>query len=329
MWRATCFGPGLSLANFLFLSTPSVWRATTDFDVTLPPTIISIHALRVEGDRPNNNIAVSFEISIHALRVEGDGAHTALASKFFQFLSTPSVWRATGLGSPVPACCVFLSTPSVWRATKRITVTIDEITISIHALRVEGDSVSNSPKNWSNIISIHALRVEGDVVLQTTKQTTTKFLSTPSVWRATDWYQRLQGLHIISIHALRVEGDPCLFGMNPLNFLFLSTPSVWRATSDFRCRIYDKTAFLSTPSVWRATYCIDAALEWEAISIHALRVEGDEGCVSPLHDQDVFLSTPSVWRATSSVNQKRSCKSFLSTPSVWRATEKTLKNQDG
>ena len=35
-----------------FLSTPSVRRATLSSIVKLPPHIISIHALREEGDRP-------------------------------------------------------------------------------------------------------------------------------------------------------------------------------------------------------------------------------------------------------------------------------------
>ena len=40
------------------------------------PLLISIHALRVEGDMANPAYGVSIrpDISIHALRVEGDGA---------------------------------------------------------------------------------------------------------------------------------------------------------------------------------------------------------------------------------------------------------------
>ena len=38
-------------AKSLFLSTPSVWRATNDYIEDEMPTDISIHALRVEGDK--------------------------------------------------------------------------------------------------------------------------------------------------------------------------------------------------------------------------------------------------------------------------------------
>ena len=56
-----------------FLSTPSGWRATTHTRICIGNKfIISIHALRVEGDRmPLEEAKVKY-ISIHALRVEGD-----------------------------------------------------------------------------------------------------------------------------------------------------------------------------------------------------------------------------------------------------------------
>ena len=57
-------------------------------------------------------------------------------------------------------------------------------TISIHALREEGDL---SPKTFRvfTIISIHALREEGDKSSRVTTLGTAKFLSTPSARRAT------------------------------------------------------------------------------------------------------------------------------------------------
>ena len=58
-----------------------------------------------------------------------------------------------------------------------------------------------------------------------------------------------------------------------------------------------------------------------AISIHALRVEGDNPALTTATRATSFLSTPSGWRATrgwrASVGQ---CVIFLSTPSGWRAT---------
>ena len=80
------------------------------------------------------------------------------------------------------------------------------------------------------------------------------FLSTPSGWRATNTALRLS---------------------EPVEFL--STPSGWRATC-FPAPLGKCTSlFLSTPSGWRATKGNSVCKRGDAISIHALRVEGDHG----------------------------------------------------
>ena len=239
---------------YTFLSTPSGWRATLFFDLVVSKRVcISIHALRVEGDRGADKVVPSVAI----------------------FLSTPSGWRATSPRTGGRGCSVyfyprppgggrraygfvhrgrvfhfyprppgggrlearrkdleqaeFLSTPSGWRATRRparsprrlsnfyprppgggrpevVLPIVTTITISIHALRVEGDKIQHRPAGagrnfyprppgggrqqglagfrWGRRISIHALRVEGDS-------------------KAPEFCIRI----IISIHALRVEGD--------------------------------------------------------------------------------------------------------------------------
>ena len=152
------------------------------------------------------------------------------------FLSTPSVWRATGDGNATRGLFGFLSTPSVWRATSSAcspaTVPynfyprppcggrpLDETyfsyfhEISIHALRVEGDGRKVTFRVHIHLISIHALRVEGDPNGSFRASFSTRFLSTPSVWRATTvpiWYLQI-------------------------GLIFLSTPSVWRATTAWPC----------------------------------------------------------------------------------------------
>ena len=114
---------------------------------------------------------------------------------------------------------VFLSTPSGWRATfwEKSETYID--TISIHALRVEGDTEVFGP-------------VLGNVL----------FLSTPSGWRATITLDGYAAQCAISIHALRVEGDrrPYRFPTWPRKFL--STPSGWRATTTTRAKHLDTLA---------------------------------------------------------------------------------------
>ena len=57
----------------VFLSTPSGWRATCVRASLLMFIVISIHALRVEGDYETYALwKLHLRISIHALRVEGD-----------------------------------------------------------------------------------------------------------------------------------------------------------------------------------------------------------------------------------------------------------------
>ena len=104
------------------------------------------------------------------------------------------------------------------------------ISISIHALREEGDLVKEDVNHAFHGISIHALREEGDGVCFEDEFFDIQFLSTPSARRATtslpcvallhdDFYPRpprggrlfhlplIKNRMEISIHALREEGD--------------------------------------------------------------------------------------------------------------------------
>ena len=103
--------------------------------------VISIHALRVEGDLAAAEAATAKVISIHALRVEGDKIPLQELEIEIVFLSTPSGWRATaGTSIATFAVVIFLSTPSGWRATcEDYAGNFWQAMISIHALRVEGD----------------------------------------------------------------------------------------------------------------------------------------------------------------------------------------------
>ena len=72
-WRATYLFYFCNIF-FEFLSTPSGWRATKTGFPSSQDSFISIHALRVEGDGYRAFAVLCFIISIHALRVEGDTA---------------------------------------------------------------------------------------------------------------------------------------------------------------------------------------------------------------------------------------------------------------
>ena len=83
------------------------------------------------------------------------------------FLSTPSARRAT-FSKYLWGCCVeFLSTPSARRATPPCSYAVWRWTISIHALREEGDKDDYYRVCNQGGISIHALREEGDTTTAT------------------------------------------------------------------------------------------------------------------------------------------------------------------
>ena len=100
-----------------FLSTPSARRATIQVTADIYTHLISIHALREEGDDLGQGNSPARGISIHALREEGDLNFVSMGPNNIKFLSTPSARRATdetGEFTPIEQ-------------------------ISIHALREEGD----------------------------------------------------------------------------------------------------------------------------------------------------------------------------------------------
>ena len=103
--------------------------------------MISIHALREEGDLDSDIAQIIYKISIHALREEGDRVRVAGEFPRQEFLSTPSARRATPMSRSICARrSKFLSTPSARRATLYNHRHAHCCQISIHALREEGDS---------------------------------------------------------------------------------------------------------------------------------------------------------------------------------------------
>ena len=174
------------LASDGFLSTPSARRATVALCNRNIGILISIHALREEGDtsavtgtvipsdfypRPPRGGRLSHPsrflfyrfISIHALREEGD-----------------LIVRLS-----VESSIIFLSTPSARRATTYDVICQCFSQISIHALREEGDLCVGKSGEEAGKISIHALREEGDFWALSTSSPRSVFLSTPSARRAT------------------------------------------------------------------------------------------------------------------------------------------------
>ena len=189
-----------------FLSTPSARRATCEACKKACMEAISIHALREEGDssweapfcvwkyfypRPPRGGRHAVQLGPHQIRLFLSTPSARRATKAdgkdsiaVVFLSTPSARRAT---YPYEWSCtthLFLSTPSARRATPCIETLLCVASISIHALREEGDSFQ---------------------CFQSKRLGT--FLSTPSARRATVQHHGDLPAAGISIHALREEGD--------------------------------------------------------------------------------------------------------------------------
>ena len=262
-----------------------------------------------------------------------------------------------------PSLNAFQSTPSVWRETIPSESNWVKSVISIHSLRVEGDCFGLRDQ-FSFPISIHSLRVEGDAFPAWEVRPSEYFNPLPPCGGRPKRGE-IPVRHIaISIHSLRVEGDdivppdkgrdsdfnplpPC--GGRPLapmcqmeSMEFQSTPSVWRETYQIGA-FFATPVFQSTPSVWRETRTPEQLLKSLNISIHSLRVEGDEMYRQSAAQQTLFQSTPSVWRETQTLWAALSTSSisihslrvegdprgrrrtsqrqkFQSTPSVWRET---------
>ena len=306
-----------------FLSTPSARRATV-FGVRLMILmVISIHALRKEGDsslelakqmtenfyprppqggRPGQAPAsvCGRMISIHALRKEGDLElfirHEAL-SNFYPRPPQGGRRRCPPAPRPDPG-------------------------ISIHALRKEGDEGAHQH---------HVLIPE--------------FLSTPSARRATRRQHRAPGVPGISIHALRKEGDAEKLEINIGTMQFLSTPSARRATDGDTASIRLLGISIHALRKEGDPKATQHVTTFRCISIHALRKEGDAAWRATRPNSEVFLSTPSARRATPNVNENSTAfwhfyprppqggrppsnmsmllaNKFLSTPSARRATRR-------
>ena len=227
----------------------------------------------MEGDFFNFCRAVALKISIHALRVEGDKLKNCPPVTGVYFYPRPPGGGRQAKKLPSGNWRVFLSTPSGWRATCFL-FTACRTSRYFYPRPPGGGRPSVFLQACSALISIHALRVEGDLPLPAPSAFSPVFLSTPSGWRATCR---------ISISCSAADGflstpsgwRATLFEQREVLVLrFLSTPSGWRATTPSQMP-FSNEKFLSTPSGWRATCPKAPAHPHAAISIHALRVEGD------------------------------------------------------
>ena len=127
---------------YSFQSTPSAWRETTGISFNTYQNYISIHSLRMEGDRLRRAIhkrPYGFQSTPSAWRETTvgrvrnclqcyfnplpphggrlDGKTSLVTHRLFQ--STPSAWRETIVAQAFKFSNTFQSTPSAWRETLR------------------------------------------------------------------------------------------------------------------------------------------------------------------------------------------------------------------
>ena len=137
------------------------------------------------GGRPAAQLhgTTYLNISIHSLRMEGDTGQIMTSKSPNHFNPLPPHGGRPCLTSVEIPEGTFQSTPSAWRETRNCEKNRIFRNISIHSLRMEGDSNYRYDHHQYGI-SIHSLRMEGDTA-----------------------DAAVGGVISISIHSLRMEGD--------------------------------------------------------------------------------------------------------------------------
>ena len=151
---------------------------------TIYKIVISIHALREEGDVKRSHLPGAGDNFYPRPPRGGRPIKAAYPDAFVRFLSTPSARRATIEPMLLASPTLFLSTPSARRATGKYK---DMIAARIFLSTPSARRATRAPSRWLPplSISIHALREEGDATRPRRRDLTCTFLSTPSARRAT------------------------------------------------------------------------------------------------------------------------------------------------
>ena len=275
-----------------FLSTPSARRATVTGGNLVYFLVISIHALREEGDALCIADRTQFDISIHALREEGDNID------FVVYLAADDI-SIHALREEGDLC------GTVQRLPRQ--------TISIHALREEGDGCQpekagrgndfypRPPRGgrrcWPCAAALSPRNFYprpprgGRPLSPPTALWKPLFLSTPSARRATQriFYFSCQRLFLSTPSARRATGGQIQRGGAVTNFYPRPPRGGRPALESVRLTL---PAFLSTPSARRATRSSAVTFLSSRISIHALREEGDSPPALPSARASYFYPRP-------------------------------------
>mgnify|MGYP006913609227 CR=1 FL=1 len=252
-------------------------------------------------------------ISIHALREEGDPSWQMSEMTGMNFYPRPPRGGRHHLSYDLNDCILFLSTPSARRATA-YDLTMTYPIVDFYPRPPRGGrraAVRQQPRG--DAISIHALREEGDLeldpwceALETFLSTPSarratcrplglsvrqEFLSTPSARRATARIRAAKRRRMISIHALREEGDAkTKHSSERWRNFYPRPPRGGRRPCG--CSISTTTDFYPRPPRGGRLYPHGRCHPDDDISIHALREEGDGRCTGYCLRQQHFYPRP-------------------------------------
>ena len=220
----------------------------------------------------NNDLDEQF-LSTPSARRATQGGQNAFQSK--TFLSTPSARRATNVSSSelVPVAYFYPRPPRGGRQSS-LSLRLHNLSISIHALREEGDRRSRKRGERMDI-SIHALREEGDKQSDRAGLSWLYFYPRPPRGGRLSPVNIVTGIFpVISIHALREEGDAADIRVRGVPCNFYPRPP-----RGGRRRRYPREGCTLQISIHALREEGDRrrhkARRTRRISIHALREEGD------------------------------------------------------
>ena len=194
----------------LFLSSPSIRRATTmSARERAGARFLSSPSIR-RATPMRHDAMFKPDVSILALHTEGDGTACSCSPSRRTFLSSPSIRRATWPADFLPQPARFYPRPPYGGRPAPAQHGIGGKRVSILALHTEGDS-----RAWRPAAARR------------------RFLSSPSIRRATQAAANYAKCSPVSILALHTEGDGMWVDEEGYNEMFLSSPSIRRATITF------------------------------------------------------------------------------------------------
>ncbi len=189
----------------------------------------------MEGDDDLYIVKRKLFISIHSLRMEGDRLpRLPTGNQRTDFNPLPPHGGRPGTPCRVVSSFAFQSTPSAWRETPTKRPNQRRCSISIHSLRMEGDLFSHITGHDCMNISIHSLRMEGDdfhvEICEAEDQ-----ISIHSLRMEGDQHQMARKRRRFHFNPLPPHGGRHTRQDDMASAVtFQSTPSAWRETADVR-----------------------------------------------------------------------------------------------